>query len=105
MAKASKLNEVQRARESSIIVALAADTIIVIPFILIGVIVGSITIIVETISGLLMFSIEVFALVVMRRIHRGVLVEFEFGVGKIEQVVNPLIAAVMLFGAVWVPMS
>ncbi len=105
MATASKLTEVHRARESSIVVALWLDTFILVALIPVGIVGGSLTILAEAVRGSLMFAIEVFALIVMRRIHRGILVEFEFGVGKLAQVVNLLIAAGMLFGAASVAMG
>src|SRR5262249_33116745 len=52
--------------------------------------------------GLLLYSIELFAFVVMRRIHRGVLIDLEFGTGKLEQVANLMIGAGMLGGGIWV---
>src|SRR5262249_22185570 len=46
--------------------------------------------------------IELFSLVVMRRIHRGELADLEFGTGKLEQIANAVIGAAMLAGALWV---
>src|SRR5881392_2370611 len=49
-----------------------------------------------------MTVIELFALAVMRRIHRGRTTRFEFGSGKLEQFVNVLIAGGMLAGGGWI---
>jgi ferrous-iron efflux pump FieF len=63
---------------------------------------GSLTILAELVRGVLMTVIEVFALLVMKRIHRGRTAMFEFGSGKLEQLVNLLIAGGMIGGAVWI---
>ena len=69
---------------------------------MIGIMGGSLTLVAEVIRGGLMCLIELFSLVVMRRIHRGQLADLEFGTGKLEQVANTVIGAAMLGGAIWV---
>ena len=49
-----------------------------------------------------MSLIDFVSLVVIRRIHRGSLVGYEFGTGKLEQVANALIGASMLGGGIWI---
>ena len=63
---------------------------------------GSLTMLAELIRGVLMTIIEIAALMVMRRIHRGGTAVFEFGSGKLEQLVNLLIAGGLLGGALWI---
>jgi len=92
----------QDAEERSLFFALAADTLMLVSFILVGVFGGSLTIIAEATRGGLMMLIEIFAYVLMRRIHRGVLADLEFGVGKLEQVANLAIGASMLASAAWI---
>ena len=50
----------------------------------------------------LFVRLELFALGVMRRIHRGVLADLEFGTGKLEQIANLVIGVGMLGGAAWI---
>jgi divalent metal cation (Fe/Co/Zn/Cd) transporter len=102
MPRKFQLTEAQRARESSIAFAVWLDSGINVGLFLGGIFGGSMAVLAEAIRGTLMWSIEVFALLVMRRIHRGVLVGFEFGVGKLEQIVNLTIATGMLLAAAWV---
>lgn len=92
----------QHAKERSIFLAILADSAIVAAMIQIGLFGGSFTILAEAVRASLMLVIEIFSLVVMRRIHRGVLSGFEFGHGKLEQVASLSIAAGMLGGAVWI---
>jgi divalent metal cation (Fe/Co/Zn/Cd) transporter len=67
-----------------------------------GVLGGSLTMIAETIRAVAVTAMEVFGLVVMRRIHRGVLADLEYGTGKLEQIANVAIALGMLGGAMWI---
>jgi divalent metal cation (Fe/Co/Zn/Cd) transporter len=92
----------QRAKERSVLFALCADNVMLFVIFVVAVFGGSLTLMAESVRGALMNSIEGYSLVVLRRIHRGVLVGFEFGVGKLEQICNLAIAAGMLGGALWV---
>src|SRR4051794_33423042 len=73
-----------------------------ISFLLVGVLGGSLTIIAESIRGGLTLAIEAYSLIVMRRIHRGRIADFEFGAGKLEQMCNLAIALGMLGGSLWI---
>src|SRR6185436_812988 len=52
--------------------------------------------------GFINYAMELFSFVLMRRVHRGVLVEMEYGSGKVEQVANFLIGGSMLVAAGWI---
>lgn len=92
----------QAAEEQSLFFALFADSFMLTTWVLVGVLGGSLTVIAELIRGGLMMSIEVFAYVLMRRLHRGQLTDLEFGTGKLEQVANLLIGGGMLAAAAWI---
>jgi divalent metal cation (Fe/Co/Zn/Cd) transporter len=99
---AAPVSAQQRARERSIEFALALDVSMLALYALAAIVAGSLTMFAELIRGVLMTVIEVFALAVMKRIHRGRTAMFEFGSGKLEQLVNLLIAGGMLAGAAWI---
>lgn len=99
---ARTVTEQQRARERSIQFALVLDISTMATYTLAAIAAGSLTMLAELVRGLLMTVIEVCALVVMKRIHRGRTAMFEFGSGKLEQLVNLAIACGMLGGAAWV---
>jgi cation diffusion facilitator family transporter len=99
---AQPLTDQQRARERAIRFALVMDILLMAAYAVAAIIAGSVTMIAELVRGLLMTAIEVFALVVMRRIHRGRMTRLEFGSRKLEQLVNLLIAAGLLAGAAWI---
>ena len=67
-----------------------------------GVIGGSLTITAEAIRVILMIAIEFFAFLVLRRIHRGILADLEYGTGKLEQIANLAIGIGMLGGSIWI---
>jgi divalent metal cation (Fe/Co/Zn/Cd) transporter len=91
-----------RAKERAVLLALSLDLGMMTTIAVIGVLGGSLTMIAETIRAVAANTMEAFGLVVMRRIHRGVLSDLEYGTGKLEQVANVAIAAGMLFGAAWI---
>jgi ferrous-iron efflux pump FieF len=102
MSRHARLTADQHAKERSILFAIVADAVIIAAMIQIGLFGGSFTIIAEAVRASLMLAIEIFSLIVMRRIHRGVLKGFEFGPGKLEQLASLLIAGGMIGGAVWI---
>ena len=102
VATAREITAGQRARERSIAFALAMDFAIIAAYSMTVIVSGSLTMLAELLRGVLMTVIEVFALMVMRRIHRGRTAMFEFGSGRLEQLVNLAIATSMLAGSVWI---
>jgi cation diffusion facilitator family transporter len=102
MAKASPVTPHQREEEHSLIFALTADVLIMIVFLLVGLLGGSLTIIAESIRIVLMIAIEAFAFAILRRVHRGTLRDLEYGTGKLEQIANLVIGLGMLGGSIWI---
>ena len=92
----------QLARERSVRFGLSVDTLMLVVLLTVGLLGGSLTIIAECVRGALMMGTELFGLIAMRRIHRGLLAELEFGHGKIEQIANLAIALGMVIGAAWI---
>jgi divalent metal cation (Fe/Co/Zn/Cd) transporter len=102
MAHDPRISVEQQAEENSVQFALAADFGLVTLLAVIAVLGGSLTMAAEAIRGTLMDVIELFSLMVLKRIHRGELADLEFGTGKLEQVANTVIGAAMLGGALWI---
>ena len=78
------------------------DAVMVTALLLGGIVGGSLTMMAEALRGGLGYASECFTIVLLRRIHRGVLADMEFGAGKLEQVASVVIAASMLFAAAWI---
>lgn len=94
----AELTEDQRAKERSIWFGIIMD----VPFLMVKVSVslagGSFTLMAESIRGWLAVALECFTFSVLRRIHRGVLADLDYGTGKLEQVANTLIGGGGRFG-------
>jgi divalent metal cation (Fe/Co/Zn/Cd) transporter len=92
----------QLAQERSLRFALLADLGVLALAVPVGLLGGSLTIKAEAIRFALMMSIEIFAYTVMWRLHRGKLLDMEFGGGKLEQVANLVTGIGMLGAAAWI---
>lgn len=82
----------QKAKESAVLWSILIDSILIFYFTLVGLFSGSMTFISELIRCVLLLTIEYVSYYVLRRAHRGKFQEFEFGIGKIERIVNLLVA-------------
>ena len=102
MARDPRVTPEQQAEENSVQFALTADAGPLFLLMLIGVLGGSLTMMAESIRATLMILIELFSLIVLKRIHRGELADLDFGTGKLEQVANIVIGTAMLIGALWI---
>jgi len=99
---AATLTADQRARERSIATAIVLDVGIVAVMAAVALAGGSFTLLAESIRGGLGVLPECFSYVVLRRIHRGVLEDLDYGTGKLEQVAGLVVGASMLFAAGWI---
>jgi ferrous-iron efflux pump FieF len=102
MARDTSITPEQQAEESSVQFGLVVDFVLASLLLLSGILGGSLTVLAEGIRGGLMDLTELFALMVMRRIHRRQLADLEFGTGKLEQIANTVIGAAMLGSAIWI---
>jgi divalent metal cation (Fe/Co/Zn/Cd) transporter len=92
----------QLRRERALLKAALLDAACVGMLLAIGIGADSLTNLAEGIRGGLMTLVDVVALVVLRRLHRGTMSGFDFGTGKIEQLVGIAIALSLVGGAIWV---
>ena len=92
----------QQRKERAVGLAILMDVAMLTAMLTSSLIGGSFTMLAEFIRAGLGFLLECFSYVVLRRIHRGVLADLDYGTGKLEQVANLLIGAGMLFGAAWI---
>ena len=89
----------QRRREAALVLAALLDSGLVVLLLLGGIGGESLTCLAEGIRGGLMTLIDLVALFVIRKIHRGALQGFDFGTGKIEQLCSIGIALGLAVGA------
>ena len=84
---------------------IVADAAMCTALLLAGFLGGSLIMLAEALRGTLGYALECFTFVLLRRIHRGVLADMEFGAGKIEQIASAVIAVSMLLAAAWIGLN
>ncbi|MBP0493197.1 cation diffusion facilitator family transporter [Pararoseomonas indoligenes] len=92
-------------RERSILLACLLDWALILPFLAVGLSANSLTLVAEAIRGSLMVVLEMVLLVVLRRIHRGRITEYDYGAAKIEEFANLAIGVAMGAAGVWITIS
>src|SRR4051794_13414597 len=83
----------QRGRETALILAAVLDGFVGLLLLVIGLATNSLTCFAESMRGNTMWAIDLAALALLRRVHRGRLSGFDFGTAKIEQLCAIAIAA------------
>lgn len=97
----ASLTSAEQARESSMLTGILADCAMVGSFTAVAFWSGSLTIWSEVIRGGLLILLEIVVLVLLRRIHRRRMADYEFGTGKLEQAANLAVAVALAVGALW----
>lgn len=89
-------------RERSMLFAGLSDVAIIVAAFAAAVWGNSLMMAAEGLRGALLVLLEMVLLVLLRRIHRGRIHNFDYGAGKLEQFANLGIGAAMGLGGVWV---
>jgi divalent metal cation (Fe/Co/Zn/Cd) transporter len=66
-----------------------------VPCFLVALQVGSLTLLGEVLRGVLLISIAIASWIMLRRIHRGQTGAYDFGMGKIEQILSLMVALLL----------
>ncbi len=98
----SAIDGKQRQRERALLLAAILDGAIGVLLLGGGLAGGSLTCLAESLRGYMMWTIDLVSLAILRRLHRGYLIGFDFGTSKIEQLCCIAIACGLAVGAVWV---
>lgn len=88
----NSLTQEQLDKEAAVLWAIILDSLLMVYYSTVGLFSGSMTVLSELARCLLLLTIEIVSYVILRRTHRGKFKEFEFGTGKIERIVNLLVA-------------
>jgi cation diffusion facilitator family transporter len=96
------MTEGERRRERAMAMGVGTDVMTAAPMLVIGICSGSLTLLADAIRGGLLTLLELFAYVMMRRIHRGRLPSYQYGCGKIESFLNALIGGALVLSSIWV---
>lgn len=98
----STLTTQQREKENAVLWATVLDTILLFFITSAGLMSGSMTALSEIIRYTLLLAIEYITYVVLRRTHRGMFSEFEYGTGKIERITNLLVAFGLILSSMYI---
>ncbi|WP_376096344.1 cation transporter [Roseomonas sp. CCTCC AB2023176] len=90
------------ARERSIVLALGSDCVMLVAIVAAALRANSLTMLAETLRGALLMALEFLLLILMRRIHRGRVHRFDYGIAKLEQFGNRVTGTAMGLAGVWV---
>jgi Co/Zn/Cd efflux system component len=95
----------ERERERALILLMGLDYFAALGLLLFGYLSGSLTLCADGLRAFLLIKIDVFALIILRRIHRHRFAEYEFGTGKLECLVNVAVGLGMYAAALWILFS
>src|SRR5688572_23543944 len=88
----------QHKQERALALAIWLDFILIIPYCIVALAVGSLAMIAEILRGIPLMIVVAFSLRTLRRIHRGLIADYDYGIGKLERSLSGT-AAVLLLGA------
>ena len=97
-----ELSPDQRDKENAVLWAIVLDTTLLVFYMIVGLLSGSLTALSELVRCVLLLTIEYVSYVVLRRTHRSGYTDFEFGTGKIERVTNLLVAFGLVLSSVYI---
>lgn len=89
----------QRKQERALALAIWLDWILIVPYCIVAVAVGSLAMIAEILRGIPLMVVVAFSLYTLRRIHRGLVADYDFGVGKLERTLSGIAAVLLLLAA------
>ncbi len=95
----------ERERERALLLLVSLDYFAAFGLLLFGYLSDSLTLGADGLRAFLLITIDVFALVVLRRIHRHRFTEYEFGTGKLECLVSVAVGLGMYAAAIWILFS
>ena len=99
---AAPMSEAERRRERAMGLGVGTDLLLCTPILVIAIWSGSLTLLADAMRAYLLTLLELFAYVVMRRIHRGRLPSYQYGSGKIESFLNLLIGIALVLSSMWI---
>lgn len=96
------MTDVERRRERAMALGVGTDVLTATPMLGIAVWSHSLTLLADALRGGLLTLLELFAYIMLRRIHRRQLPSYEYGSGKIESFLNLLIGGALVLSSIWV---
>ena len=88
--------------EQALLSAFGYDLLLWGPYLWVALQVGSLTILGEVIRGAMMITVGIVSLVTMRKIHRGQTGGYDFGMGKLEQILSLCVAVLLTASMIFI---
>ena len=82
-------------RERAVFAAFIYDCVLIGPYLWVSIQVGSLTLLGEVLRGTLLVSVAIASWITLRRIHRGQTGAYDFGMGKVEQILSLMVAVLL----------
>jgi cation diffusion facilitator family transporter len=96
------MTDKERRRERAMALGVGTDVLTATPMLTIALWSHSLTLLADALRGGLLTLLELFAYIMLRRIHRRRLPSYEYGAGKIESFLNLVIGAALVLSSIWV---
>ena len=85
--------------------AFAYDLLLIGPYLWVTIQVGSLTTLGEVLRGALMITVGIISLLTLRKIHRNETGGYDFGMGKVEQILSLSVAVLLTASIIFIPDS
>ena len=89
----------QMKQERALALVIWLDMLLIVPYFAVAIAVGSLAMIAEVLRGVLLLLVICFSLRTLRRAHRGLSGEYDYGIGKLERALSGVVAVLLLFAA------
>jgi divalent metal cation (Fe/Co/Zn/Cd) transporter len=91
--------DAERKQERALALVITLDLLIILPYLAVAIAVRSLAMIAEVLRGGLLLFVICFSLRTLRRAHRGLISEYDYGIGKLERALSGTIAVLLLLAA------
>jgi ferrous-iron efflux pump FieF len=88
--------------ERAMLSAFAYDLLLIGPYLWVALQVGSLTIMGEVVRGALLITVGIISLITLRKIHRGQTGGYDFGMGKMEQILSLCVAVLLTASMIFI---
>jgi divalent metal cation (Fe/Co/Zn/Cd) transporter len=89
----------QRKQERALALAIWLDSLLAVPYAIVAIWVGSLAMLSELLRGGLLLIVTGFSLRTLRRAHRGLIADYDYGIGKLERALSGVVAFLLLLAA------
>jgi divalent metal cation (Fe/Co/Zn/Cd) transporter len=93
------LTSEQRKQERALALSIWLDSLLAVPYAIVTIWVGSLAMLSELLRGGLLLIVTGFSLRTLRRTHRGLIADYDYGIGKLERALSGAVAFLLLLAA------